>query len=130
MQIKEVATADVLPIRQIVLRPGERINAARVCGDATALHLGAFDGGLIGAASLFFNAGEVRLRKFAVLPDWQGRGVGSALLRHMIATTDAPLFWCDARVAAVPFYQRHGLRPVGEQFVKGRRDYVRMERRS
>ncbi len=45
-----------------------------------------------------------------VLPDWQGRGIGSELTRRMLETL-APLYAidivCDADV--VPFYERLGL---------------------
>lgn len=70
-----------------------------------------------------------RFRKFATAPAWQGRGVGTALLRHVIAAAaqaGARRIWCDAREAALPFYERFGLRAEGEVFFKGDVPYLRM----
>ena len=70
-----------------------------------------------------------RFRKFATAPAWQGRGVGTALLRHAIgaaAQAGAHRIWCDAREAALPFYERFGLRAEGEVFFKGDVPYLRM----
>ncbi|KAK8076522.1 hypothetical protein PG994_003794 [Apiospora phragmitis] len=65
---------------------------------------------------------EARFRKFATDPPWQGRGVGSALLRYAIVfavTEGAESVWCDARTSALGFYQRFGLDAEGEEFFKG-----------
>ena len=46
----------------------------------------------------------------------QGRGVGSALLRQLVATTNRPILigtW-TAATWAIRFYERHGFRVVGE----------------
>ena len=70
-----------------------------------------------------------RFRKFATAPAWQGRGVGTALLRNVIAAAaraGARRIWCDAREAALPFYERFGLRAEGEVFFKGDVPYLRM----
>ena len=70
-----------------------------------------------------------RFRKFATAPAWQGRGVGTALLRHAIgaaAQAGARRIWCDAREAALPFYERFGLRAEGDVFFKGDVPYLRM----
>ncbi|SOH93422.1 Acetyltransferase (GNAT) domain-containing protein [Monaibacterium marinum] len=132
MDIREVTAADVLALRQMVLRPGQGISAAMVRGDDSALHLGTYEGDLIGVASLFITDDTARLRKFAVHPDHQGRGIGSEMLRHMqnlLRARGVTQMWCDARVAATSLYARHGLQVVGEVFDKGGRDYLRMEGR-
>ncbi|KAK7990889.1 hypothetical protein PG990_015169 [Apiospora arundinis] len=72
-----------------------------------------------------------RFRKFATEPKWQGRGVGSALLRYTIVfavTEGAESIWCDARTSALGFYQRFGLDAEGEQFLKGDVPYMKMSR--
>ncbi|KAL7622112.1 hypothetical protein AAE478_007614 [Parahypoxylon ruwenzoriense] len=84
--------------------------------------------------SLFVNeqSGEARFRKFATAPEWQGRGVGSALLAHAIesaARAGATNIWCDARQSALPFYQRFGMSGQGEVFFKDDVPYLRMSKR-
>jgi N-acetylglutamate synthase-like GNAT family acetyltransferase len=52
----------------------------------------------------------VLIRHAYVLPGEQGKGVGSALLRHLRTLTDTPILigtWADASWA-IGFYQRHG----------------------
>jgi len=74
---------------------------------------------------------EARFRKFATDPKWQGRGVGSALLRYAIVfavTEGAQSIWCDARTSALGFYQRFGLDTEGEEFLKGEVPYMKMSR--
>jgi GNAT superfamily N-acetyltransferase len=56
-------------------------------------------------------------------PALQGRGVGSALLRPMLARCDAermPAYLESSNPANVPFYKRHGFQTTGEiQFTDG-----------
>lgn len=52
-----------------------------------------------------------RIRGMATLEQHQGQGYGGTLLRHLIAYISSHgggLLWGDLRVAAVPFYERHG----------------------
>ena len=55
----------------------------------------------------------LQLRGMAVLPELQGEGIGARLLAAAVGPE--PL-WCNARVAVVAFYERHGWRPVGAPF--------------
>lgn len=94
---------------------------------------------LVSIISLFIDDGHetgsreatrtARFRKFATAVPWQGRGVGSALLEHAIgaaARAGSKSIWCDARQAALPFYQKFGLSAEGEVFFKGDVPYMRM----
>lgn len=60
-------------------------------------------------------AGDVTLIRHAyVRPDAQGRGVGSALLRHLVEASEGPCLvgtWAAA-TWAVRFYEGHGFRLV------------------
>lgn len=53
-----------------------------------------------------------QLRGMATADEVQGRGLGSRLIRFALedaaATGYAPVFWCNARLRAVPFYERNG----------------------
>ena len=56
------------------------------------------------------------LRQMATDPAHRGRGAGSAVLQAVIAYVDerAGMLWCNARVPAIPFYERHGFAGVGD----------------
>ncbi|MCZ7525825.1 MAG: GNAT family N-acetyltransferase [Acidimicrobiia bacterium] len=55
-------------------------------------------------------------------PDHQGTGVGSALLRPVLARCDdevLPAYLVSSNVANIPFYERHGFRLMDEITVPG-----------
>lgn len=87
--------------------------------DAQAVHVlaEAADGTPIGTARLLADG---HIGRMAVLRAWRGRGVGSALLRRLLAIahgrglTEVHL---SAQVHAIPFYERLGLRAQGPQFL-------------
>jgi predicted GNAT family N-acyltransferase len=57
--------------------------------------------------------------RMAVLPEWRGAGVGTALLLHLIEAARAAGLRevvLHAQTHAQPFYERHGLAPEGEVF--------------
>ncbi|MDA0803009.1 MAG: GNAT family N-acetyltransferase [Planctomycetota bacterium] len=55
-----------------------------------------------------------RIRAMAVAAHHQNRGIGSALVRELQrqATADGSGLWCNARLRAVPMYERCGFRCV------------------
>jgi len=58
-----------------------------------------------------------RLRGMATAPEWRGLGVGRALVGAVsdhIAAGGGGLLWCNARLAAVGFYERAGMVTTGE----------------
>jgi GNAT superfamily N-acetyltransferase len=127
--LRPITVAEARPLRQAVLRPGRPPESTVYPGDEApgAWHVGAYeDGDLRGIASVYCEApaGEAdpcayRLRGMAVLPAYQGRGYGRALVqacvRHVLAHGGQTL-WCDGRVSALGFYQALGFRPVGAVF--------------
>jgi GNAT superfamily N-acetyltransferase len=72
------------------------------------------DGELIGVMGVQ-RAGDVDLIRHAyVLPDRQGRGIGSALLEHLRGMSHGRILvgtWADAEWA-IGFYRRHGFELV------------------
>lgn len=132
MQIRNIAAADTLALRQLVLWPEHPISASKVPGDEGALHFGGFRSDqLICVASLFPEKAAIRLRKFATHPDHQGQGLGSKMLRHLLVRAKArkhTRIWCDARETALPFYQRFGFTSHDERFFKRDVAYIRMEK--
>lgn len=134
VEIKEITPAQTYALRHAVLWPDQPPAYVQLPDDAAGQHFGAFaHGALVAVISLFVSAdGVARFRKFATDPAWQGRGVGTALLRHLIGVAraqGASVLWCDARHHTLPFYQRFGLAPEGEVFYKGELPYVRLSRK-
>lgn len=132
--ISTVTLDQVLDIRQAVLWPDQPRDFSRVEGDDTALHLGAHmtdhPENLLCVASLYATATGARLRKFATLPDFQGRGIGSQMLAKLIthAARDHDRMWMGARLTAVPLYRRFGFGEFGPRFEKGGMAYCYLER--
>lgn len=136
--LRRAELAEILLLRHAELRTGLPIESASFDGDEdpTTRHFGAFllgadtsegSGGaetVVGCASFMVRAHEGRpayqLRGMATRADLARRGIGSALLRaalgHLQQHDAARLFWCNARVAAVPFYVRMGWRVVSDVF--------------
>jgi GNAT superfamily N-acetyltransferase len=96
-------------------------------GAPDARHLGAFtpNGDLVGVLSLFAQRSErfpavidpavpvYRLRAMGVLPEFRRQRVGESLIAaacDTARTLGAAQLWCDAREAALPFYEALGFR--------------------
>jgi GNAT superfamily N-acetyltransferase len=124
--LKGIDANMALPVRQRVLWPHLSMDESRVVGDDHAQHLGAFvNDQLVAVASVFEDEGA-RLRKFAVLPEFQGHGIGGMMLERMISdakTQGAQRFWCDARTSAMRFYCHAGMQPQGDVFNKKGKAY-------
>ncbi|KAG6831449.1 hypothetical protein H0H87_005121 [Tephrocybe sp. NHM501043] len=73
---------------------------------------------------------QVRFRKFACNPAFQGRGIGTKLLQfsleHVKSHFNATIAWCDARTSTADWYANRGMKPFGEVFSKGPVEYIRM----
>ena len=127
--IKRLKALDTYSVRHPVLRSGRPIEDCAMPGDddATSLHLGCYHNNrLTGVVSLMNNEATFQdqphayqLRGMAVLPTAQGQGLGSQLL---VAAQDAlrqagnTRVWAQARIAAVPFYEKHGWQVVSDAF--------------
>jgi len=58
-----------------------------------------------------------RLRGMATAPEWRGMGVGRAMVGAVfdhVAAGGGALLWCNARLAAVGFYERAGMTTTGD----------------
>ncbi|MEO9273332.1 GNAT family N-acetyltransferase [Marinomonas sp. 5E14-1] len=126
-----ISVEQALPIRHQVLWPSKTLDECRVDDDETGHHFGVFIGqNLVCVASIFINGKTARLRKFATLDAYQGQGIGSALLQHIMPFLEqysVETFWCDARENAMSLYRRFGMQPQGERFYKSDIPYRKMQ---
>jgi [ribosomal protein S18]-alanine N-acetyltransferase len=111
---------------EIVLFPGDdpwRASAFRAELDAGHHYVGAYaDNSLIGYAGLSVHGrrgnAEANVHTIGVDPEWQGQGVGRALLRALLTRADefdAPVF-LEVRTdneAAIGLYEAHGFTRIG-----------------
>ncbi|MGN7887527.1 GNAT family N-acetyltransferase [Dyadobacter sp. 22481] len=132
IEIQKVNADDLLEIRHMVLWPDMPIEFVKVPEDESGTHFGLYlDGTLVSVISLFGEGENIRFRKFATLPGFQGKGLGSRLLQHAIAyaqTQGYTRMWCDARADALGFYERFQFKKFSEPFFKEHISYYKIER--
>jgi GNAT superfamily N-acetyltransferase len=126
IRVEPVAVDLIVDLRHQVLRQGLPREEAIFDGDqkSDSLHVGAFDGDrLVGCVTLHASRLEEQpawqLRGMAVTGGYQKSGVGRALLKSVddyVMKQPARVLWCNARVPAAPFYQKHGWQIVSEVF--------------
>lgn len=129
MTIKKINAEEALDIRHRVLWPNKPTSFCKLDDDPKGIHYGLFvDKKLISVASIFTSGESARLRKFATLNEYQGRGYGSKLLSHILNDIIVDRFWCDARLTASKFYTRFGMKQMGDVFYKSHVEYIVMEK--
>lgn len=129
VEIKTIPAGETRPLRQRVLRPGQRLEELDYPGDAApdTRHLGAYlNGELVGIASVYREpmpgadgSQAWRLRGMATLASTRRTGVGQSLLAACIAHAVAhggTRLWCNARTSAFAFYHALGFQTEGEEF--------------
>ena len=95
--------------------------------------IGAFlQGDIVGCCVLTrIDASLVQLRQMAVRPDWQGKGVGAAIVRFAEETARAQRYAClmmHARDPVIGFYEKCGYRIAGPQFFEVGIGHHKMEK--
>ncbi|MDQ3101462.1 MAG: GNAT family N-acetyltransferase [Bacteroidota bacterium] len=129
MLVKFIKAAETYPLRLKVLRPGGVEEDCHFANDRLegAFHLGVHLGEeRISVASFYpekqptLNGWkQYRLRGMATDPEHQGKGAGKRLMvfaiEHIKAQR-ADMLWCNARVIAIPFYEKIGFEIKGDQF--------------
>jgi GNAT superfamily N-acetyltransferase len=129
VEVLRIKARDTYPIRHKMLRPNGTLADCVFSGDDDELtfHLGAFvDKKLVSVASFYFEKNQqfpdpyqFRLRGMATLPEYQGQGLSSALLRTafpLIKQNQCTLLWCNAREKAMGYYLKVGFQPTGDLF--------------
>lgn len=62
-----------------------------------------------------------KIGRMAVLKEWRGKGVGDAIMRHLIERARAlryPSLEMHAQTHAIPFYAKFGFAPYGDEFME------------
>ncbi|MDQ1445674.1 MAG: hypothetical protein QOI20_2138 [Acidimicrobiaceae bacterium] len=141
VHVIEVTAADTHSTRRLVLREGRSDSVVAFDGDDDpgAIHLAAVDHidgdiddirtSIVGVATFFPspcpprpNDVAYQLRGMAVLPEYQGRGVGASLLAagvERVRAAGATLLWANARDSALGFYEGKGWKAEGDGFEYG-----------
>jgi predicted GNAT family N-acyltransferase len=129
--ICRVSVDAILDLRHRLLRAGLPRETAQFPGDeiSSTWHLAVFNSPAktalpVSCASFMLNSYKEQpawqLRGMATDNTHQSKGFGGELLRCgealIFADSNVRLFWCNARVPAIPFYQKHGWKVDSEEF--------------
>jgi len=97
--------------------------------DTTAWHVMALVNGVpVGTARLLPDG---HIGRMAVLGDWRGIGIGSAMLKALMEHARGlgmRRVMLNAQLHALPFYLHQGFQPVGDNFMDAGIPHRRMER--
>lgn len=118
---------EILPLRHRILRTGMPLESAIFPEDrdADTIHYGAFlNDECVVCLTLIKSTWDKKpawqLRGMATAKEHQGEGFGGQLIRFAeadVKSVQGPtLLWCNARLAAVPFYERNGWEIASEMF--------------
>ena len=122
LAVELIPASDCIPLRSLVLRPGQPMSACSFAEDnfPNSFHLGVFfDEKIISVGSFLKNSSlhfpkaknPYQLRGMATHPDARGLGAGAALLKKaeaIIIDRGGDLLWFNAREKAFPFYEKSG----------------------
>lgn len=132
LSIEQIRPELTWRIRRDVLYPDEPLYQMEMEEDNQGYHFGAFaDNQLVAVVSLFLKGDDAQFRKFAVIPETQGQGIGNALLNYITGfavNEGCSRLWCNARVSAIGFYGRYGFRQTGNAFNRNGVDYEIIEK--
>ena len=127
IQIKKISAKETYAVRLAVLRNNIPL-PYEFNGDfdKDTFHLGAFSDDKLIAVSSFmkvynkqFNGLQYQLRGMATLEDFQGLGAGRLMMEQafkLLFDLKIDCLWCNARVVAVPFYEKFGMKTIGNSF--------------
>ncbi|KAG9308524.1 hypothetical protein JVU11DRAFT_11868 [Chiua virens] len=149
LHIKQITANLTEELRHLVLWPDKPLDYVRLDDDKYGHHFGAFVSSRdspVAVISIFFepvpssvingctastgNGTSARFRKFACHPQFQGRGIGTRLLRYATSycsSAGATVLWCDARLSSSEWYEKRGLIQFGSTFFKDKVEYTRMK---
>lgn len=132
--INEVPYNEVLDIRHKAMYPDREKDIVVLPDDNMGLHMGYYvEGKPVSVFSLFLKDGEIQFRKFATLPECQGKGYGTRLVKWLIDYAEDMKFqriWCNSRADKIDFYKKYGFVETSERFEKNGYEYIIIEKRN
>jgi len=132
IQIEQITHKLTWDLRQKELYPELPIHEIKLDEDLDGIHFGLFlDNQLIAIVSLFEKGDAMQFRKFATHKQYQHKGYGTTLLKHIIAFAiqeKKSAIWCNARESATGFYEKLGLKKTDEKFSRSGINYIIMKK--
>jgi GNAT superfamily N-acetyltransferase len=130
--IKPITAEQTWPVRQAVMYPNDLIEKVKLADDASGRHFGLFAGEELAAVvSLFVAGNAMQFRKLATVNAQQGKGFGKQMIAFIIELASAEnlqMVWCNARLTALPFYQKFGFEAFGNTWQQNGHAYVLMKK--
>ncbi len=131
IEIRPITAAKTWKPRPKVMWPNKPLIFVILPKDEEGFHYGLFENELlVSVISLFKIGNEGQFRKFATDEDFQGKGYGTKLLEYLITAAkqlNINHLFCDARVTAISFYEKFGMKLASDIVRKNEKDYVKME---
>ena len=129
MQVKKVKADQIRKLRHIVLRKGKPFSTTSYLRDNEdkTFHLACqIKNKTVSCATFYPERSEIikavnayRLRGMATLEEHRKEGFGKQIMLKAfeeIKKNKGDLLWCNARIVAVEFYKKLGLKTLGETF--------------
>lgn len=111
--------------------PDQPFEFVQLQEDELGLHFGYFiDGNLVSIVSCFISSDEMQFRKLATLPQYQGQGIASQLLKYIFELenqNNLKRIWCNARTDKKSFYEKLGMKDTFQTFSKLSQNFTIME---
>lgn len=131
MEIKEINASDTWKIRHEVMWPDQPFEFVQLEEDNSGFHFGVFENDtLVSIVSCFIEGKEMQFRKLATLEKFQGKGIASHLLNHILQFAKEKHLekvWCNARANKKSFYEKFGMKDTFKTFNKAGQEFTIME---
>ncbi|MWB96084.1 GNAT family N-acetyltransferase [Flavobacterium sp. GA093] len=131
MIIIQISASDTWQIRHEVMWPDHPLEFVQLDEDNEGIHFGVYlEEKLVSIVSCFITNDEMQFRKLATLENYQGKGIASALIKHILQLAkekELKKVWCNARTNKKSFYENFGMKDTLQLFSKAGQDYTIME---
>jgi ribosomal protein S18 acetylase RimI-like enzyme len=131
MKIAAIQASQTWQIRHEVMWPDQPFEFVQLKEDDLGMHFGVFiEEKLVSIVSCFFSDDEMQFRKLATLEQFQGQGIASELLKHILKLAkekEIRKVWCNARSNKKSFYEKFGMKDTHKTFYKAGQEFTIME---